>query len=129
MIKNNQGVPPPAHLSIIQRLVAVYKLWHECLRHIAKNSRYTLGSKIDSLFLDVAEATFIASYLPREQKIPFIKRAITKLDLLRFFLQIAWELKALDGKKYIVLSEPLNEIGRMLGGWHRQLAQKETPPK
>ena len=46
---------------------------------------------------------------------------VSKLDLLKFFTQISWEMKSLDNKKYVTLSELLNEIGRMLGGWNRQL--------
>lgn len=45
----------------------------------------------------------------------------------KFFLQIAWEIKALDNKKYIMLSECLNEIGRMLGGWIKGLKSKTLP--
>lgn len=41
-------------------------------------------------------------------------------------LQIAWEIKALDNKKYIALSEHLNEVGRMLGGWNKQV-RRENP--
>jgi hypothetical protein len=33
----------------------------------------------------------------------------------------------LDGDKYIALSERFYEIGKMLGGWIRQTASKETP--
>lgn len=36
------------------------------------------------------------------------------------------ELKVLDNKKYEALSEPLNEIGKMLGGWIRNV-DKEIP--
>jgi hypothetical protein len=46
------------------------------------------------------------------------------MDIAKFFLQIAWEIKALDTKKYILISEQLNEVGRMLGGWSRQLLKK-----
>lgn len=56
-----------------------------------------------------------------------MQKAVTKLDLLKFFLHIAWEIKALDNKKFILLSEKLNEIGKMLGGWFRQL-NNENPP-
>ena len=113
-------------MPIIGRFVAVYKLWHEILDHISKKSRYTLGSKIDSYFLEALENMFIASYLPKEQKLPYLQKATTKLDLLKFFLQISWEIKAIDMKKYITLSEQLNEIGRMLGGWKKGLESK-TP--
>jgi len=53
---------------------------------------------------------------------------ITKLDSLKFFLQLAWENKCLANNKYTELSEQLNEIGRMLGGWKKGLEIK-TPAK
>ena len=120
--------PPNGILPIIGRFILIYKLWHEFLPNFSKTSRYTLGFKIDSYFLETLEAIFIASYLRREQKIPYLQKAIVKLDLLKFFLQISWEIKALDNKKYIALSEPLHEIGRMLGGWKKGLESK-TPAK
>lgn len=111
---------------MIQRLIASYKLWYEFLPHFPKTSRYTLGEKIDSLFIDTTELVFIASSLYKGQKLLHVQMAVTKLDLLKFFLQIAWEIKALDNKKFILLSEKLNEVGRMLGGWYRQLS-RENP--
>jgi len=44
--------------------------------------------------------------------------------LLKFFLRISWEIKAVDNKKYIALSERLDETGKMLGGWISQLKAK-----
>lgn len=108
-------------------MIAAYKLWDEHRNHFPKKSRYTLGAKIDAFFLDTLDLLFVASYLNRQEKLPYLRRASGKLDLLKFFLQIAWELKSLDNKKYIALSEPLTEIGRMLGGWMKGI-QKETPP-
>jgi len=72
------------------------------------------------LFIETTEFIFTASRLSRDQKLPFLQKASAKLDLLKFFMQIAWEIKSLDNKKYIILSEQLNEIGRMLGGWQKQ---------
>ncbi len=127
---NSSFKPPPNQfLPIIGRFVAVYRLWHGYLDHISKKSRYTLGAKIDSYFLEALENMFIASYLPKEQKLPCLQKATTKLDLLKFFLQISWEIKAIDTKKYIALSGELNEIGRMLGGWQRGIVSKENSAK
>jgi len=116
-------MPPPQRSSIpiIQRLIEIYKLWHEYIQHFPKNSKYTLGSKIDNLFLEIIGLLFSASYLNKQEKLPIITKASNDLDLLKFFLQIAWEIKVLDNKKYITLSEKLNEIGKMLGGWRKQL--------
>ena len=111
-------------MPIIQIFISVYKLWDEFKNHFPKKSRYTIGAKIDSLFLDTIELLFIASYLGKEQKYPLLQKANGKLDLLKFFLQITWELKVLDTKKYTELSKSLDEIGRMLGGWRKGLENK-----
>lgn len=95
------------------------------VQHLPKKSRLTLGSKIDQTFIYLMELIFIAGSLPKNKKLPYVQKAIGQLDLLKFFLQISWEIKALDNKKYIAVSEPLSEIGKMLGGWHRNLI-KET---
>ena len=113
------------NLSVLQKLNQSYKAWQEFLPNFPKTSRYTLGGKIDTLFLGTIENIFIASYLPVKEKMPWVTKASVKLDLLKFFLRIAWEIKALDNKKFIALSEKLNEIGKMLGGWQKHL-QKET---
>ncbi|MEK7629580.1 MAG: four helix bundle protein [Patescibacteria group bacterium] len=106
----------------------IYRLWDEFKNHFTKKHKYTLGGKIDQYFLDTIELLFVASYLSKEQKIPYLKKSGIKLDLLKFLLQISWELKVLDNKKYITLSGKLEEIGKMLGGWVKGI-QKETPLK
>ena len=118
--------PPRLNLPILQRLVGVYKLWHQYLPDLPKTARYSLGSKIDTLFIQVIESLVTATYLAKEEKQPFVLKAIAKLDMLKFFLRVAWEIKVVDNKKYTTLSEELDEIGRMIGGWNRQLLGKET---
>ena len=80
-----------------------------------------MGAKIDCLFLETIENVIKAGYSDKLEKIIFLKRGSVKLDLLKFFLQIVWEIKSLDSKKYIRISEKLNEVGRMLGGWIKSL--------
>lgn len=106
----------------------VYKLWHEYRNNFPKKSRYTLGDKIDLLFLQTLELLFIASYQSKEKKLITLEMAVKKLDLLKFLLRVSWELKVLDNQKFIILSEKLQEIGRMLGGWRKGLENK-TPAK
>lgn len=106
-------------------MIGAYKLWHEIIQHLPKTSRFTLGAKIDNAFIEVIELIFVAGSLSRDKKLPYVQKAIGRFDLLKFFLRISWEIKTLDNKKYIAISEPLNEIGKMLGGWLRNLL-KET---
>ncbi len=119
----NKSIPTHTHttLPIIQKFIAIYKLWNEFQNHFPKKSRYTLGAKIDALFTDTIELLFIATYLGKEQKLPYLQKAGGKLDLLKFFLQIIWEMKFVDNNKYITLSKQLDEIGKMIGGWIKGL--------
>lgn len=114
-------------MPIIQHTLQIYKLWHSFLPDIPKNARYTLGNKIDTSFVALLESVFRASHLTKEQKLPFIQNAVAKLDLIKFFLQILWETKSLDTKKYANLSEEVAKIGRMLGGWERHAALQKPP--
>lgn len=117
--------PPPQGnlLPIMQKIKASYQLWYEYYQILPKNHRYTIGQKIDNLFTDAIEAVSIATFLSREEKSPYVKLAIRKINTLNIFLLILWENKSLDNKKYIALSEKINEIGKMLGGWFGQLTK------
>ncbi|MGB4834135.1 MAG: four helix bundle protein [Candidatus Moraniibacteriota bacterium] len=120
---------PPAVLPLLQRLKTVYQLWHSTVAHIPKLHRYTFGGRMDKLFLDTLEILFRAQYAKPEQKLQYLIAGSGKIDLLKFFLQIGWENKLIDTKKYTALSTELEEAGRMLGGWKRGLETKLSPKK
>ena len=65
----------------------------------------------------------------REEKLPYVRLAIRKLDTLKILLMILWETKSLDTKKYIALSGKINEVGKMLGGWNGQLTKQNSPDR
>lgn len=116
----------PKILPVIEHMLGVYKLWFSYRDHFPKKSRYTLGEKIDSRFIQVLEFLFIASYQSVGEKLPTIERALTGIDMLKFLLRICWDLRILDDKKYTAISEGLHEAGRQVGGWRKGL-QKKTP--
>jgi hypothetical protein len=73
--------------------------------------------------------TVYASFLSKSEKLPYVKIAVRKLDTLKVMIQIVWETKAIDEKKFITISEKLNEVGKMLGGWHNNLLKENSPTK
>ena len=109
------------------KLKDTYNVWQGYLTHFPKANRFTIGSKIDVLFLEAIEYTFLASYTHTEEKQLLLNKGISKVDLIKLLLQLAWEIKALDNNKYALLSEHFAEIGKMLGGWKRQLLSKTLP--
>ena len=103
-----------------------YGLWQQLLPHASKTQRRTLGERIDKLFLETLELAFRASYLSGQQKIAAVDSAVIRLDLVKFFLLIAWEIGMITDKQYAHLSAPLVEASKMLVGWKAYL-EKKTP--
>lgn len=73
------------------------------------------------------EAISLSGFLPKGEKQPYVRLSIRKVDTLKILLMILWETKSIDNKKYIALSVPLDEVGRMLGGWNGQLTKQNSP--
>jgi len=121
-------LPPPSFqlVPLLQKSKDLYLLWYGYSKSLPKEHRYTLGGKIDIILTDMIEAISSASFLVKEEKKPYIKMAIRKADTIKVFFLILWETKSLDDKKYLAISEKINEIGRMLGGWNGQLIKQNS---
>ena len=71
--------------------------------------------------------TSTAGFLNPTEKLPYLRIAIRKLDVSKLLLLVLWESKSFETKKYIALSEKLDEVGRMLGGWYGQVLKQNSP--
>jgi hypothetical protein len=114
---------------VLGKVKESYLLWYSFYQDLPKAQRHSLGQRIDMLCVELIEAISAASFLSREEKHPYVRLAIKKMDTLRILLMVLWETKSLDDKKYIALSVKLDEAGKMLGGWNGQLAKQNSPIK
>jgi hypothetical protein len=109
------------------RIKEAYHAWHEKFVNIKRLERYTIGTKIDTEFQSLLELVFRACFAPNIfEKLSLVSRAVGQNDILKFFLQIGWEHKVLDHADYANLILLLDEVGRQLGGWKKNL-QEKTP--
>ncbi len=118
--------PPRTFPQVIVKLKEAYGVWLSLHRDFPKVERYGVGNKIEQAFLDTLELAFCLSYLPPEHKVPLLGKTISRLDVLKFFTQLAWESKLMSTDKYANLLSQLEEIGRQFGGWKKGL-EKKTP--
>ena len=127
MIKLNtrhiSDFPPPPLLPLLAKAKNCYLIWITLYQILPKVHRHSLGQKIDTIFVEIIEAISIATFFSREEKPPWVRVAIRKTDTLKILLMVLWETKSIDNKKYITLSIPIEEMGRMLGGWSGQLSK------
>ncbi len=76
--------------------------------------------------IETIEAVASASFMSRQEKLPYVRLAIRKMDTVKILLAILWESKSFETKRYAALSRPLEEVGRMLGGWHGQIVKQNS---
>lgn len=114
-------------MPILHKIKDVYVFWYNTYHLVPKTHRYTLALKIDTLFIELIEMSASASFVQKQDKLPYLRTAIRKLDTLKILLLVLWETCSVDTKKYELLSVPLEEIGRMLGGWLGQTEKQNSP--
>ena len=116
-------------MPLVEKIKNLYLIWFQYYQTIPKTHRHSLGQRIDTLFVEIIEALATAGFLAREEKLPYVRLAIRKVDTLKIFLMMLWETKSIDNKKYITLSVKIDEIGKMLGGWNGQLQKQNSPDR
>jgi len=104
-------------IPIFKKTYDLYKTFYSYRETVSRQDRYTLWQRCENLILDILKNILEASHLLKAEKLPVLEQTSLKLNLLRVFLRLCKEVKAIDNKKYVLLQEKIDEIGRMLGGW------------
>lgn len=108
-------------IPIIRKTYDLYKLYYRYLALFPKKDKYALGSKCEMYIISVLELLLSAGSLPKDKKSEVIQNASVKFDTLKVLLRMEREFGLLDNKQYLALQTPIQEIGRMMGGWQRSL--------
>ena len=102
---------------IIHKTYELYRELHDLQKTIPKVERFTLWVRCEDTTLKILEGLIRVGYLPQETRAPKLVTISAEIDMLRVFLRLSVDIKALTQKKALPLQERLDEIGRMLGGW------------
>ena len=107
--------------SILNRIKEGYLIWLTILPHISKSSRYTIGTRIENIFLDLLDISYTTYFNQKEEKSNNLSICISKLDVLKYLVSIMWEAKLISHKQYENIAIRLDEIGKMFWGWKKSL--------
>ena len=114
---------------IVHKTYELYRTLHSYQRGITKTQRYTLWQKCENTAITVLEGLIHTGYLPQDRRATQLNRTSVHVDMLRVYLRLALDIKIINQKKFVVLQEQIDEIGRMLGGWIKSLNQKAQKNK
>jgi len=103
------------NLSIFEKTYELTLWIYPTVNKFPKSQRFVLGQKIEETVINILEGIILAN---QEQNKSFKLRKISvELDKLRIFMRLSKDLKFISVKQYGFVSEKINEIGKMLGGW------------
>ncbi|MDD5749662.1 MAG: diversity-generating retroelement protein Avd [Patescibacteria group bacterium] len=106
-------------IPIFKKSYDLYKTLHEYRNSIPKKDRFTIFERCENILLDIIANILLASSQKPKDKLPTLNNISLKLNLLRVFIRLLKDIKAIDNKKYVSLESMVDEIGKMLGGWIR----------
>lgn len=104
-------------IPIFKKTYDLYKIFYGYRGSVSKQDRYTIWQRCENVILDILEGILFASQTYKTEKVPILEKTSVKLNFLRIFFRLMKEVKTIDNKKYVILQELVDEIGRMLGGW------------
>jgi hypothetical protein len=106
-----------SEVPIIKKSYELYGLLHSCSKGIDKFERYSLWQNATKTNLVILEKLLLVGHSEISIRMSILKDVSVKLDLLKVYIRLAFDIKIIDKKIYINIQKHLEEIGRMLGGW------------
>ncbi len=85
--------------------------------------RFTFATRVDTLALDILEAIVRARWARGSVKADQLARADADLAVLRVLIRLCFERRYLARAGFEHVVRNLDEAGRMLGGWRKQVGQ------
>ncbi len=116
-------------IPIFKKSYDLYKVLHEYRNSIPKKDRFTIFERSEVILLEIIEKIFLASSQTPQDKLSTLNHINLKLNVLRVFIRLMKDVKAIDMKRYVNLEIITDEIGKMLGGWNGQLTKQNSPGK
>mgnify|MGYP001602118311 CR=1 FL=1 len=111
-------------IPIFKKTYDLYKTFYGYKDSVTKQDRYTIWQRCDNIVLDILENILLASQMYKAEKLPILEKVSVKLNFLRVFFRLMKEVKTIDNKKYAIMQELTDEIGRMLGGWIKSTKER-----
>jgi hypothetical protein len=91
-----------------------------------RSHRFVLGERVERRLYDLLETLIEARYTRDRREL--LRRANLSLEVLRYQMRLAHDLRCLRTNSYGQVVAALREIGAMMGGWAKAEARNRLPP-
>ncbi len=98
------------------------KMMIEVFKQFPRNQKFLLADRMQNHISDLLELLIEAYYSSGSDKKSKLMTVNIQLEKLRYYVRLCYELGFYNSTKYGMISEKIQEIGRMNGGWLKSLA-------
>jgi hypothetical protein len=95
------------------------------LSKFPRDQKFVLGDRIQIKLMAVQEEC-LRAYYGRDKRDRLLE-ANLQLEVTRHLVRLAYNLRLMNAKTYGVISEKIDEVGRMVGGWLKSLGKPRPP--
>ncbi|MFM9951379.1 MAG: diversity-generating retroelement protein Avd [Saprospiraceae bacterium] len=107
--------------TIIQKAYDLLKYTIPVLEKFPRNQKFTLADRIQDALSELLEELIRAYYAPMSIKKEKLQNINVRLEILRHYFRLCYDIGLYNSLKYKDFAERLDEIGRMTGGWLKSL--------
>lgn len=108
-------------IPLFHKVYELYQLLHSYHHRIPKLDRYVLWQRCEDTTLDILEALIDTSHYAGEERVNRLRHLSNKLDLLKALIRLAQDTRCITPSQYLALQTIIQEIGKMVGGWMKQV--------
>jgi hypothetical protein len=91
---------------------------------LPRSHRFTFGERVDRLTLDCLELVIEAIFTAPPHKTAPLRQLNLNLEKLRVFWRLIEQRRWISQQQLLFATQRLDEIGRMAGGWLKQLERR-----
>lgn len=114
------------HIPIFQKTYILTLEIHKAAANFGKQYKYSLGEKLIGICHEMIDLILIAN--ASQDKTPYIKDLDSRLEHLRIYVRLAYDLRAISSGMMESLNKCMQEVGVQIGGWQKWAVKKKNPP-
>lgn len=108
-----------SHLPLYVKTYEFVKLVYRTVKQFRKEYKYTLGMELEKMVWEILDEIIDANSLPDTRKEEAVKNVSRLFDKFKIRFRLAYEVGLIPAKKFGTAQTQMEEIGRMIGGWHK----------
>jgi hypothetical protein len=86
-----------------------------------RSQKFVLADRIQNLLTDILQRLIEAYFTRQEAKRPILNQVNLDLEVLRYLVRLAKDLRCLDPRRYELVQDKINTIGVQVGAWTKSL--------